>query len=75
MVDDTLSVYPSPSPAHCPSCPFREPCILRTERGDAEDVLATSFRPHPPEEVSEGRLGGVTWGLGRGAAPPHLGVR
>ena len=27
------------------------------------------FRARPPEELEEGRLGGSTWGMGRGAMP------
>jgi hypothetical protein len=67
------SPYPTPSPAHCPDCPFQAPCLDLTERGDAEATLAASYRPRPPaEEVEEGRLGGGTWSLGRGAAPPRF---
>ena len=32
-------------------------------------MLARDYRPRPPEELEEGRLGGATWGMGRGAMP------
>jgi hypothetical protein len=42
-------------------------------RGEnAEAMLATRYRPRPPDALEEGRLGGMSWGMGRGAAPPHL---
>lgn len=74
MVDPGLSVYPTPA-EHCRACPFVEPCLAMTERGDAEPVLASSYRQRPADAPVEGRLGGSTWGLGRGAAPPKLSGR
>lgn len=74
MLEPNVSVYATPA-AHCSACPFVAPCLALTEHGDAEAVLADTYRQRPPEEVVEGRLGGSTWGLGRGAAPPRLGGR
>lgn len=75
MVSADLAVYPTPSPAHCPTCQFTVPCIDLTERGDAQAVLASSYRERMTEEIVEGRLGSVTWSMGRGAAPPQFGRR
>ena len=33
-------------------------------------MLATRYRARGPDVLEEGRLGGVSWGMGRGAAPP-----
>ena len=38
-------------------------------------LLAEGYRERPPDLLEEGRLGGTSWGMGRGAAPPHLGRR
>ncbi|MDQ3554094.1 MAG: hypothetical protein M3395_06780 [Chloroflexota bacterium] len=72
MVDQGLRLYPTPAPGHCPSCAFRMPCMAMNEGADADAaaILARDYRKRPPEVVERGRLGGVTWGLGRGAAPP-----
>ncbi|MBA3304138.1 MAG: hypothetical protein H0U26_09740 [Acidimicrobiia bacterium] len=74
MLDPGLAVYPTPA-AHCRTCPFVTPCLAMSERGDAEGVLSSHYRPRPPDEPVEGRLGGVTWSLGRGAAPVRFGGR
>jgi hypothetical protein len=42
---------------------------------DASDLLAECYRERPPDQLEEGRLGGISWGMGRGAAPPHFGRR
>lgn len=69
MVDPATVAYPAPSALHCTACPFRAPCLAADSHGDAPAMLATRFRKrdHRPQP---GRLGTVTWGLGRGAAPP-----
>lgn len=72
MVDPGLSVYPSPSPPNCGSCAYRAPCVATDAGGGVEEILARSYRRKPPEELVEGRLGGVTWAMGRGAAPPKF---
>ncbi|MCU1453517.1 MAG: hypothetical protein JWN46_1663 [Acidimicrobiales bacterium] len=71
MLDPSLALYPTPGP-HCPACPFLAPCALMQDGQDAEDLLARDYRPRPPEPLEEGRLGGATWGMGRGAVPPRF---
>jgi hypothetical protein len=68
MLDPGLALYPTPG-SHCLDCPFRAPCMAMQDGHDGEDQLARDFRPRPPEELQEGRLGGATWGMGRGAMP------
>jgi len=70
MMDPALRVYPTPSPAHCPECPFQAPCVAMNEGQSAEELLAASYRVRRRPTVEPGRLGAVTWGMGRGAAPP-----
>ncbi|HEY3843676.1 MAG TPA: hypothetical protein VGL48_10545 [Acidimicrobiales bacterium] len=74
MFATDIEVYPSPSRAACRRCPFSAPCVALYEgRADEADaVLASSYRPRPDVELVEGRLGGVTWSMGRGAAPPRF---
>ena len=75
MLDPTVSLDPTPAWTHCAWCAFRAPC-LRWNRGeDASDLLAAHYRERPPDLLEEGRLGGASWGMGRGAAPPHFGRR
>lgn len=61
--------YPNPGP-HCLVCEFTEPCLAMFAGADPEPLLATRFRRHTDEDRSKPRLGQVTWGFGRGAAPP-----
>jgi hypothetical protein len=69
-----VAVYPSPSEANCRRCPFAAPCLAHYEGRDAEAeaILQSSYRSRPEPELQEGRLGGVTWSTGRGAAPPKF---
>ena len=39
---------------------------------DASVMLAERYRHRPPDVLEPGRLGGQSWGLGRGAAPPQF---
>lgn len=73
MTGAGLSIYPAPSWDACSACSFRPPCIALNTGVDAEAVLSASYRRRPPAEEQEGRLGGVTWSIGRGAAPPTFG--
>ncbi len=66
-----LEVYPSPAPMVCARCSYRPPCLLLNQRADATAELSKSYRRRSPESVQEGRLGGVTWSMNRGAAPPR----
>jgi hypothetical protein len=68
-----VAVYPSPSWDICSACAFRPPCMALNTGADAEAVLDAGYRRRPPAEVQEGRLGGATWSMGRGAAPPKFG--
>ena len=67
-------IGPDPSSAICPQCAYLAPCqAMRAGRDqEAASLLATAYRERPPETLEEGRLGGNTWGLGRGAAPPRF---
>jgi hypothetical protein len=74
MTDPELALYPNPSARHCLACAYRRPCIAMNEDLDlAAAELAHSYRTRPPEQVEEGRLGGSTWSMGRGAMPPKFG--
>lgn len=72
MLAPDVPVYPNPSPANCGRCDYRAPCRATALDADPADVLARSYRKREPEELVEGRLGGVTWAMGRGAAPPRF---
>jgi PD-(D/E)XK nuclease superfamily protein len=65
-----LQIYPSPAPEVCSRCLYRSPCLILNQGQDPTAELAKSYRPRPPEHLQEGRLGGVTWSMNRGAAPP-----
>jgi hypothetical protein len=69
-----VAVYPSPSDAACRRCQFAAPCLALYEgrHVEAQAILDSSYRSRPSEELVEGRLGGVTWSTGRGAAPPRF---
>ncbi|MDQ3760924.1 MAG: hypothetical protein M3460_04280 [Actinomycetota bacterium] len=63
-------IYPSPAAEVCARCSYRPPCLALNQGGDATAELSRSYRHRPLEPVREGRLGGVTWSMNRGAAPP-----
>lgn len=65
-----LDIYPSPAPGVCARCSYRGPCMIMNQGHDATAELSESYRQRPPESIKEGRLGGVTWSMNRGAAPP-----
>jgi hypothetical protein len=71
MFDPALVTYPTPA-AHCADCAFVAPCLAMSEGGNPEPILAANYRARPSDEPVEGRLGGSTWSLGRGAAPPKF---
>jgi len=73
MTSPGLIVYPSPSVANCAPCPYREPCIALNMGTDERAILEANYRNRGPEEIVEGRLGGVTWSMNRGARPPKFG--
>lgn len=70
MLDPGLRLYPSPAPEHCGRCHYREPCLAMNRGADVGAVLAEAYRPRDPNRPTEGRLGGGTWSMNRGAAPP-----
>jgi hypothetical protein len=72
MLHPDLVIQPTPAWTHCATCAFRTPCIAMNRGGPAEALLRVGYRERPPDVLEEGRLGGVSWGLGRGAAPPRL---
>jgi hypothetical protein len=65
-----LQVYPSPGPEACSRCRYRAPCLIVNQGQDPTAELSKSYRQRPAETMQEGRLGGVTWSMNRGAAPP-----
>lgn len=73
MISPELRLYPNPSRENCASCPFVAPCLTMNEGTDPVDVLAESYRLRQEERSGQPRLGAVTWGTGRGAAPPRFG--
>jgi hypothetical protein len=72
MLAPDLVVEPTPEWTHCARCAFRMPCVAMNRGEDPRAMLATRYRARGPDVLEEGRLGGVSWGMGRGAAPPHL---
>ena len=72
MTREDVVVYPVPSPANCPPCPYFEPCRALQAGRDARLILASRYRKRPALVPQEGRLGGRAWSLGRGAAPPKF---
>jgi hypothetical protein len=65
-------VDPTPIWSSCEQCLFRSPCV-RLQRGeDASALLATGYERRPPDDLEEGRLGGTSWGMGRGARPKRF---
>jgi hypothetical protein len=66
-----LDIYPSPAPATCARCEYTSPCMVLNEGGDPGPELVRSYQRRKPETVEEGRLGGATWSMNRGAAPPR----
>ena len=64
---------PDPGVVALPACAFRSPCVLMQRAEDASPLLATGYERRPPDDLEEGRLGGVSWGMGRGAMPKRFG--
>ncbi len=70
IVNPGTWLYPNPSVENCSSCVFRRPCIAMNQGSDAGSILEISYRKRDEEQVEEGRLGGSTWSIDRGAMPP-----
>ncbi len=75
MLDAGLALYPNPTPHNCGRCLFRAPCRVIQEGADPEPLLSTGYRRRPARPLEEGRLGGRTWSMSRGARPPEFGSR
>jgi hypothetical protein len=73
MTSAGLALYPSPGWDACAPCAFRPPCLALDAGDDPAHLVAAHYRPRPPRAPAEGRLGTVTWSIGRGAAPPTFG--
>lgn len=71
MVAAELDCYPTPSSRHCPSCEFLDPCVEMNRGRTVEAMLDARYRRRHPRGAEPGRLGGVAWGMGRGAVPPE----
>jgi hypothetical protein len=70
MLDAPSRPEPTPAWSHCGRCPFREPCLMMNHGRDPEELLASAYERQPFDDgLEEGRLGGTSWGMGRGAAP------
>lgn len=72
MTDSVVALYPHPTRTNCGNCAYRRPCIAINWGQDPSAILAADYRIRGPE-TEEGRLGGVTWSMNRGAAPPRFG--
>jgi len=72
MLDNGRSVYPNPTPAGCAACAFRHPCRAMREGEDPEPILSAEFRQRAEPVLQEGRLGGQTWSMNRGARPQRF---
>lgn len=72
MVAPDADARPHPTPEHCAACAFRAPCLALNEGFDPSDILYDAYRRRPADEWVEGRLGAVSWGMSRGAAPPRF---
>lgn len=72
MVAPDAATDPRPAVARCARCEFRPPCISMNLGEDPSGLLAAGYvqRSHDP---TPGHLGGGTWSMGRGAAPPEFG--
>jgi len=72
MTREDAEVYPVPSAANCPPCPYFEPCRALQAGRDPQPILLSRYAKRPALVPQEGRLGGRAWSLGRGAAPPRF---
>jgi hypothetical protein len=70
MLDPNLALYPSPTPEHCGPCRYRAPCLAMNEGNDPAPILDAAYRQREFDRPEEGRLGGGSWSMNRGAAPP-----
>jgi hypothetical protein len=71
MLESPAAPEPNPDWEHCARCVFRSPCIARMlgDEARSDSLLAGGYRRREDDGLEEGRLGGVSWSVGRGAAP------
>lgn len=60
---------PIPAPGRCAACAFRAPCLTMSMGEDPAALFAAGYVERNHEPIP-GQLGGGTWSMGRGAAPP-----
>jgi hypothetical protein len=70
MIEPDMSVAASPAPDLCARCPFLAPCFVMESGGEAEPMLAASYRRRVPEEFDET---GLRTSTQRVRARAHLG--
>ncbi|HEX6492098.1 MAG TPA: hypothetical protein VF112_01230, partial [Candidatus Dormibacteraeota bacterium] len=72
MTDPQLRIYPTPSPAGCAACAFRDPCAAMYRGEDAVALLEEGFMPRG-DEPATWRIGSRGM-LGRGSLPWKTGT-
>lgn len=75
MTNPELSLYPNPSRENCGHCPYRKPCIAINDGSVPGPILKSWYRKRGDEQIEQGRLGGSTWSIDRGAMPPKFGPK
>ncbi|MDQ2726667.1 MAG: hypothetical protein M3Y91_02100 [Actinomycetota bacterium] len=74
MIDPSVFTDPTPSDEQCRPCAYVPPCVALNQGQDPAALLADGYRRRPAEPELVERLGSVSWGFGRGAAPPLFGA-
>jgi hypothetical protein len=69
MIDPATRLYPNPTTDGCARCAFRAPCRAMNVGEDVAALLAASYHRLPEDTWEEGRLGGASWSMSRGARP------
>ena len=75
MTDQGVRLYPNPSRENCAGCDYVAPCIAMNESASVSAILETSYRTRDERAAEEGRIGGSTWSVDRGAMPPNFGQK
>lgn len=70
MAAPDLALDPNPSALTCSRCRFVEPCLALQVGGECEDILASDYQERTVRAIEVGRLGGESWGAGRGFVMP-----